>query len=236
MILLDHNEYAQSVEGIEYAEILEVIDHHRLGAISTLKPVKFLNEPVGSTSTIIAHKFMESSIEPQKPTAGMMLAGILSDTLVLRMSTTTPKDEKVVAYLSGITGLDPVKFGTDLIRKGMDLENKPLEELLTQDTKRYLLFGRDIIIAQVMAASGSYAASHGNEIRKHLEQLRKGHGADLYMALFTDVIGNASDLFVAGDHTLLAELDYETQPVHLEGVMSRKKDFVPVFGQKLKNI
>jgi manganese-dependent inorganic pyrophosphatase len=87
-----------------------------------------------------------------------------------------------------------------------------------------------------MAASGSYAASHGKEIRKHLEQLRKGHGVDVYMVLFTDVIGNASDLFVAGDHTLLAGLDYVDQPVHLEGVMSRKKDFVPVFGQKLKNI
>jgi len=236
VILLDHNEYAQSVEGIEYAEILEVIDHHRLGAISTLKPVKFLNEPLGSTSTIIGFKFMESSKDPKKPTAGMLLAGILSDTLVMRMSTTTPKDEKVAAYLSEITGLDPVKFGTDLIRKGMDLENKPLEELLTQDTKRYLLFGRDIVIAQVMAASGSFAASHGSEIRKHLEQLRKGHGVDVYMVLFTDVIGNASDLFVAGDHTLLAGLGYEGQPVHLEGVMSRKKDFVPVFGQKLKNI
>ena len=100
------------MDGIESAEILEVIDHHRLGMITTLKPVRFQNEPVGSTSTIIATKFIEMGKDPGLPVAGMLLAGILSDTLVLKMSTTTPADEKAVRYLAGITGLDPVLFGT----------------------------------------------------------------------------------------------------------------------------
>ncbi len=236
VILLDHNEYAQAVDGIESAEILEVIDHHRLGAITTLKPVKFLNEPVGSTSTIITNKFIEAGIEPAPATAGILLAGILSDTLVLKMSTTTSQDEKAVRYLAEITGIDPVVFGTMLIQTGMDFEHTPLRELLSQDTKKYTLFGKEIIIAQVMTASDAYAKEHLDEIRQELKSLRKENGADLYMVLFTNVIENGSELFVAGDAALLVSLGYETQPVLLPGVMSRKKDFVPVFGQKLRSI
>jgi manganese-dependent inorganic pyrophosphatase len=236
VILLDHNEYGQAVDGIESAEILEVIDHHRLGVITTLKPVRFQNEPVGSTSTIITTKFMEAGNDPSRPVAGMLLAGILSDTLVLKMSTTTPADEKAVAYLAGITGLDPVAFGTELIQKGMDVEHTPLPEILARDTKRYSLFGREVVISQVMTASDEYLASHGSEIRKVLERLRKEDAADLYLVLFTNVIGNHSHLFAAGDPPILSSLGYEPQPVLHRGVMSRKKDFLPSFGQKLRNL
>jgi len=236
VILLDHNEYAQAVDGIEKAEILEIIDHHRLGAISTLKPVRFLNEPVGSTSTIVTGMFMEEEITPSGNTAGLLLAGILSDTLVLKMSTTTRKDEEAVGYLAGLTGLDPVAFGTELLREGMDLDRLPLTELLTQDTKRYTLSGKDVVIAQVMVASTAYAATHAEEIRQVLESLRKAHGADLYLVLFTNVIGNASELFAAGDHGTLQSLGYAAQPLELSGVMSRKKDFLPAFGAQLRNL
>ncbi|MDD1715419.1 MAG: putative manganese-dependent inorganic diphosphatase, partial [Methanolinea sp.] len=175
VILLDHNEYAQAVEGVDSAEILEVIDHHRLGAITTLKPVKFLNEPVGSTSTIIAGKFRESGITPSPAAAGMLLAGILSDTLVLKMSTTTPEDTAAVEYLAGLTGIDPQEFGAALIQQGMDLENTPLDKVLSRDTKRYTLFGKDVIIAQVMTATGSYTAARAAEIRPELENLRRAN-------------------------------------------------------------
>ncbi|MCU0633096.1 MAG: putative manganese-dependent inorganic diphosphatase, partial [Methanolinea sp.] len=190
VILLDHNEYAQAVEGVESAEILEVIDHHRLGAITTLKPVRFQNEPVGSTSTIITRKFMESGINPTQGAAGMLLAGILSDTLVLKMSTTTPEDTSAVEFLVRVTGLDIQEFGTSLIQNGMDLEHTPLPQLLTQDIKRYTLFGREVIIAQVMTASRRYAGEHGKEIQVELEKLRRGNAVDLYLVLFTDIIGN----------------------------------------------
>ncbi|MDD1707936.1 MAG: putative manganese-dependent inorganic diphosphatase [Methanoregulaceae archaeon] len=236
VILLDHNEYGQAVDGIESAEILEVIDHHRLGVITTLKPVRFQNEPVGSTSTIITTKFMEAGTDPSRPVAGLLLAGILSDTLVLKMSTTTPADETAVVYLAGITGLDPVAFGTELIQKGMDIDHTPLPEILARDTKRYSLFGREVVISQVMMASGEYLESHGGEIRDVLERLRKEDAADLYLVLFTNVIGNYSHLFAAGDQPILSSLGYEQQPVLLQGVMSRKKDFLPSFGQKLRNL
>jgi manganese-dependent inorganic pyrophosphatase len=236
VILLDHNEYGQAVDGIESAEILEVIDHHRLGVITTLKPVRFQNEPVGSTCTIIATKFIVARKDPSLPVAGMLLAGILSDTLVLKMSTTTPADEKAVRYLAGITGLDPVLFGSDLIQKGMDLDHSPLPELLSRDTKRYSLFGREVVISQVMMASDEFLGSHRGEIKHVLEQLRKEDAADLFLVLFTNVIGNHSHLFAAGDHSILSALGYDEQPVLFEGVMSRKKDFLPPFGQKLRDL
>jgi manganese-dependent inorganic pyrophosphatase len=234
VILLDHNEFTQSVDGIESAEILEIIDHHRLGAITTLKPVSFLNEPVGSTSTIITHKFMDMGLTPSVPAAGMLLAGILSDTLGLRMSTTTEKDKKAVSFLAGLTGLDPAEFGTALIKQGMDLVHAAPRDLLTADTKHYTLFGRDVIIAQVMMASDDYPLNHAEEVRNELETLRKEHGVHLYLALFTNVMGNTSYLLAAGDKNTLLGLEYTVQPVRLDGVMSRKKDFLPVFGQKLR--
>jgi manganese-dependent inorganic pyrophosphatase len=236
VILLDHNEYSQAVDGIETAEILEVIDHHRLGAITTLKPVRFQNEPVGSTSTIVTMKYIEAGRDPDPPVAGILLAGILSDTLVLKMSTTTPDDEKAVAYLAGITGLDPIAFGTELIQKGMDLDHTPLSDILSRDTKRYSLFGREVVISQVMMASDAFLQGRRDEIRTILEQLRKEDAADLYLCLFTNVIENHSHLFAAGDLSVLASLGLDAQPVHLPGVMSRKKDFLPVFGQKLRDI
>jgi manganese-dependent inorganic pyrophosphatase len=236
VILLDHNEYAQAVEGIESAEILEVIDHHRLGAITTLKPVRFQNEPVGSTSTIITGKFRTAGVTPSRQSAGMLLAGILSDTLVLKMSTTTREDEEAVRYLSGLLGIDPMTFGADLIGHGINLEQASLAELLSRDVKSYPLFGRDVVISQVMMVSDDFLAGKEPEIIRELEQLRKETGADLYFVLFTNVMGNRSHVFAAGDHTLLHELGYEKQPVVLEGVMSRKKDFLPPFGQKLRNV
>jgi manganese-dependent inorganic pyrophosphatase len=236
VILLDHNEYAQAVDGIETAEILEVIDHHRLGDISTLKPVRFQNEPVGSTSTIITRKFMEADIQPSRPVAGMLLSGILSDTLVLKMSTTTPEDEKAVEYLAGITGLDPVTFGTGLIKTGIDLEHTPLAEILSRDTKHYSLFGTEVTISQVMMASDDYLSGRYDEIVLELQRLRKENGVDMYLVLFTNVMGNRSYLFAAGDKNRISALGYDRQPVTLEGVMSRKKDFLPVFGHNLRNI
>ncbi|KAF5046067.1 Cobalt-dependent inorganic pyrophosphatase [anaerobic digester metagenome] len=236
VILLDHNEYSQAVDGIEQADILEIIDHHRLGAISTLKPVKFLNDPVGSTSTIVANKFIEACVEPTPSTAGLLLAGILSDTLVMKLSTTTPVDIRAADYLAEITGIDPAEFGPELIRRGMDLDGLPREELLTRDMKRYNLFGRSIMVSQVMTSSFAFAENNAGEIRAELEHLRTTMGVDCFFALFTNVFANASDLFAAGDEACITKLDLRDQPVRLEGVMSRKKDFIPKFGQMFRQL
>jgi manganese-dependent inorganic pyrophosphatase len=236
VILLDHNEFAQAVDGIDDAEILEIIDHHRLGAMSTLKPVKFFNNPVGSTSTIVTQKYREGGIAPSPAVAGVLLAGILSDTLVLRASTTTAEDRDAVSYLAGIAGSDPESFGTKLLEKGMNLDGATMEELLMRDTKRYELFGRQVTIAQVMVPSLSFPDEHAGEIRRELERLRIQHGMDMYLGMFTSVAGNGSELFAAAESQLLTRLQIRDQPVHLGNMMSRKKDLLPWFGEKLRSI
>src|SRR5208337_1629770 len=115
VVLLDHNEASQAVPGIEEADVVEIIDHHRLGAITTLRPIRFFNDPVGATSTIIAMKYREAGLAPSREIAGILLCGILSDTLSLQMSTTTHQDKKAVKYLAKIAGEDPEKLGVTLL-------------------------------------------------------------------------------------------------------------------------
>jgi len=234
VILVDHNEFTQAAEGIETAEVLEIIDHHRLGTITTLRPIQFRNEPVGSTSTIITQRYIEEGITPEKHIALLLLAGILSDTLVLKMSTTTARDREAVEYLSSLTDRDPQEFGSTLIQKGMDLDQIPLNTLLARDVKEYSLYDRPIVIAQVMTASDQFHTTHDSGIRETLATLRHATGSALYIAIFTDVIGQVSYLYASGDTGLLERLGYDIQPVALPGVMSRKKDFFPEFGQKFR--
>ena len=235
VILVDHNEFTQAAEGIETAEVIEIIDHHRISTITTLRPIQFRNEPVGSTSTIITLRYIEEGITPPSDIATLLLAGILSDTLVLKMSTTTPRDLEAVEYLTRVTGRNPTEFGSMLIQKGMNLDKIPLDELLSRDIKKYTLYDRPIIIAQVMTASDQYHTAHNTEIFQTLALLRQNSGADLYIALFTDVIGQVSYLYVSGEAGLVDRLEYGSQPVTLPGVMSRKKDFFPEFGQRLRS-
>ena len=236
VILLDHNEYAQAVDGIEKAEILEIIDHHRLGAITTLKPIGFLNEPVGSTSTIIAGKFAEAGIVPDKATAGILLSGILSDTMVLRLSTTTDKDRRIVKNLAEIAGVDVDEYGTELIRKGMDLEGIPMESLLMRDVKEYNLFGKKVIISQVLIPTFEFSADNRDEIKKAVASLKKSNSADIFAALLTSVFENGSELYIAADAAVLTDCGMTEQPIRKEGMMSRKNDFIPWFGEILRNL
>jgi manganese-dependent inorganic pyrophosphatase len=236
VILADHNEFAQAVEGIDDAEIIEIIDHHRLGAISTLKPVKFLNDPVGSTSTIIAGKYRDAGIAPPTAIAGILLAGILSDTLCLKMSTTTPQDHDTVAWLASISGVDPLAFGTTLLGKGMNLEGTTIEELLMRDTKRYELAKKKVIIAQVMVPSFEFPRVNADAIQCELGRLRMQMGVDFYLGVFTSVPQNGSELFASGESALITKLELRNQPVRLENMMSRKKDILPWFGKKLRQI
>ncbi len=236
VILLDHNEYAQAVDGIEKAEILEIIDHHRLGAITTLKPIGFLNEPVGSTSTIIAGKFAEAGIVPDKKTAGVLLSGILSDTMVLRLSTTTDKDRRIVKNLAEIAGVDIEEYGTELIRKGMDLEGIPMDSLLMRDVKEYNLFGKKVIISQILIPTFDFSADNREEITKAVQALKKSNSADIFAALLTSVFENGSELYLAADTAVLTGCGITEQPLRKEGMMSRKNDFIPWFGEILRNL
>lgn len=236
VILVDHNEYTQSVEGIETAEIVEIIDHHRLGTIATLLPIRFRNEPVGSTSTIITMRFREENISPSLKIATLLLAGILSDTLVLKMSTTTDSDREAVRYLTEVTGIKAEEFGSDLINKGLSIEGVPLEDLITRDLKEYNLQEKRISISQIMVGSGEYARQNKEDIIRSIGIFQSSQGYDLSIVLVTDVVGQVSYLFASGDDDLIDILGYSQQPVILNGVMSRKKDFFPGFGQRFRQI
>lgn len=234
VVLVDHNEYAQAVDGIETAEILEVIDHHRLGALSTLKPVRFLNDTVGSTSTLVARRFRESGLTPGRSTAGMLLAGILADTLVLRMSTTTEEDRVAAKWLADTAGVKLEEFGYDLIRNGLALDQSA-SELLSRDMKRFTLFGVDVLVSQVMTASWDFSRERRTELQDALRDMRLTEKTALALVLVTNVLDEGSDLFAAGEPRLIEALGYGDQPVRLPGVMSRKKDFVPGFGEELRS-
>lgn len=236
VILVDHNELGQAVEGIEKAEILEIIDHHRIGTISTLKPIRFINEPVGSTCTIIASKFIENGYDISREIAGIMLSGILSDTMVLRLSTTTEKDREVVGKLSDIIGIDPLDYGTELIKKGMNLEDEDMESLLMRDTKKYELYGKKMIISQLMIPTFEFSHKNSDEILRISRKIKKNTGTDIFAVLITSVFENSSELYIAADDIVISKTGAGKQPVLLEGIMSRKNDFLPWFGRILKNI
>ncbi|WML68233.1 MAG: manganese-dependent inorganic pyrophosphatase [Methanoregula sp. SKADARSKE-2] len=236
VILLDHNEASQVVDGIDEAEILEIIDHHRIGAISTLRPIKFFNDPVGATSKIIAMKFMESGLSPPRPVAGALLSGILSDTLALRSSTTTHQDRKAVSFLAPLAGEDPAVLGTALLERGMDLTGSGLDVILARDTKLFVLSGKHVLISQVMVPSFAWNRERDREIRAAITRMMATSGSDIALVLFTSVFENGSDLYGEGEHELVRPLFGESIPVRLDGVMSRKKDFLPWLSARLREV
>jgi manganese-dependent inorganic pyrophosphatase len=222
------------VDGVEEADIVEIIDHHRLGAITTLKPIRFLNDPVGATSTIISMKFMESGLVPSQPVAGVLLSGILSDTLSLKMSTTTHRDIQAVKYLAPLAGEDPDQLGSDLLERGMDLAGIPLEIILSRDTKDYTLYGKKVMISQVMVPSFCWNRERDDVIHAELARMRVVSGSDMVLVLFTNVQEKSSDLYGSADPDLLNTIFGKDLPVRFEGVMSRKLDFLPWLGQRLR--
>ncbi|NMB79704.1 MAG: putative manganese-dependent inorganic diphosphatase [Methanomicrobiales archaeon] len=236
VILLDHNEASQAVDGIGEAEIIEIIDHHRLSPITTLKPIRFFNDPVGATSTIIAMKFLESGLDPSKGVAGALLCGILSDTLALRMSTTTHRDHKAVEFLASHAKADPEELGKALLERGMDLSGVPLTTILARDTKEFELSGKKVVIAQVMVPAFTWNRDRSDQVRDHLAALRREAGADLAVVLFTSVMENASEAYADAEGEMVQALFGCCIPVHLAGVMSRKKDFLPWLGTKLRSL
>ena len=235
VILLDHNEYGQAVTGIETADVLEIIDHHRLGAMSTLKPIRFTMEPVGSTSTIIAQRFFDAGILPDKSIAGVLLSGILSDTLGLKMSTTTDADKKCAEKLAEIAGVDTETYSKELISEGMALAGVSQSELLERDTKEFTLASMRVVIAQILTPAYDYARESTQDIYAALEEkLKEPNAPDIYVALYTSVSDMGSDMFaVSADKALSTALHWGS-PIHLPGVVSRKKDFVPKFGRILE--
>ena len=231
MILVDHNEFSQSVRGIEKAEVLEVIDHHRINDFSTNQPVAFRNEIIGSSATIVATIFRENQIPLPKNLAGLILGAILSDTLKFQSPTTTSKDIATAQFLAGIAGLDIDEFAKDMFSVSANIKGKTRNELLNQDIKFFDIEGCKTMISQVIVTSADIAREMESQVQELLEQFVKKKELDLCLMAFTSILENGSVVFAAGDKAAWAAEafpDKEGETLSLQtGVLSRKSQILP---------
>ena len=233
IILVDHNEATQAVEGFDQAEILEIIDHHRIGSLETSGPVYFRNQPVGCTATIITQMYDENDMEIPPQIAGLLLAAILSDTLVFRSPTCTPLDEALAKRLAKIAGVDIDEFASEMFEAGEKLDGKTAEEVFLQDFKVFMCGDIRFGVAQGSYMTRKNLLAAENLLRPYLEEARnKQNVEDIYM-LLTDVPKEESVVISDGRYASEVLSDgFETQPAEdgsftLPGVVSRKKQFIP---------
>jgi manganese-dependent inorganic pyrophosphatase len=230
LILVDHNELSQAVQGAEGVEILEVIDHHRIGSFTTQQPILFRNEPVGSTSTIVADCFFRHHVEMPSSIAGLLLAGLVSDTLNLTSPTTTPVDAEILARLEKLAGVNAREFTDQLFSSGSVLTSKPAAQAITVDCKEYVERGLKFSVAQIEEVGFEQFDRRKADVAKALEDYRAQNGYFFSALLVTDVVVQSSLLLVAGPEKLLRGIGYperETGIFELQGVVSRKKQLLP---------
>jgi manganese-dependent inorganic pyrophosphatase len=230
VLLVDHAESAQSVRGIEEAEIVEILDHHHIGSIETRVPVRATFDPVGSTATLVVERFRREGREPKRPTATMLLAALLSDTVILTSPTATDRDRRVLEYLEELLGLDAREFGTEMFRATSDVSGLPAEKVIGRDAKEYgAKSGQTISIAQIEVV-GDGLLERRQELLEALDARRLERGYALDALMVTDIVAKRTELLVAGS-TGAVERAFGVEAVDggvdLPGVMSRKKQVAP---------
>jgi manganese-dependent inorganic pyrophosphatase len=231
LILVDHNEIAQAVPGADKVEILEIVDHHRLGNVHTEAPIRFINQPLGSTCTLVATLFRQAGLEPEVQTAGLLLAGLLSDTVILKSPTTTATDREVATWLSALAGRDWVEFGRDIFAAGSALANYPdIRQMLLADFKEYTAGDRSFGVGQVEVVNFHEFQTMKETIADELCSLREERKLDFAGLLVTDIVRETSLLLAVGGRELPYLIGYpqvEENLYDLPGVLSRKKQLVP---------
>jgi manganese-dependent inorganic pyrophosphatase len=230
LILVDHNELSQAVRGADQVEIIGVVDHHRIGALSTPTPIFFLNDPVGSTSTIVAGCFLRAGLELPRPVAGVLLAGLVADTLNLQSPTTTDRDAEVLRQLERLTGIHATDFAEQMFRTGSVLTSQPAAEAIAGDCKEYEENGCRFSVAQIEEIGFQRFWERKTEVVEALREYRIRHGYEFSALLVTDVACQDSLLLLAADESFLALIDYpELEPglFQLNDVVSRKKQLLP---------
>ena len=232
VILVDHNEKNQAVDGVEEAEVLEIIDHHRLSSIQTMAPVYFRNQPVGCTATIVYQMYQEAGVVPDQTDAALLCSAIISDTLMFRSPTCTPLDETTARTLAGIAGIDVEELAQEMFNAGSNLKGKSAEEICFLDFKQFTVNDTVFGVGQV----NSMSADELKEIRKtvapHLEKARTSHGLNMIFFMLTNIITESSELLCCGPEArekILSAYDLpeDTDTIMLKGVVSRKKQLVP---------
>lgn len=231
LILVDHNELGQAVPGAERVEILEIIDHHRLGNVHTDAPIRFVNQPLGSTCSVVAGLYRSAGFVPDRRTAGLLLAGLLSDTVILKSPTTTEQDRELSDWLAGLAGLDAAAFGARMFAAGSALAAyETMEELILADFKEYTQDGKRFGVGQVEVVNFDEFQEKRADIAAGLEGLCRDRNLDLGGLLVTDIVRATSLLLLSGSDELMARVGYPRLDVglyELKGVLSRKKQLLP---------
>ena len=232
IILVDHNEKSQAVDGWENAEILEIIDHHRIGSLETMSPVYFRNHPLGCTATIIYQIFLETGQEIPQNIAGILCAAILSDTLMFRSPTCTAIDRSAAEQLSKIAGIEIEKFAMEMFHAGSNLTNKSPEEIFYQDFKKFTLGDLNIGVGQINSLDAEELNDIKEKLVSYLDKAFQEHGVSIIYFMLTNIITESTEVISVGNGaTELLEESFsekaENETVILPGVVSRKKQFIP---------
>lgn len=239
IILVDHNEPGQALGAIEEAELVEILDHHRLGNLSTHMPIRFSVDVVGSTSTLVSERMEEAGLSAPPPTAALLLAGLLSDTLILSSPTTTVRDHRAAERLarwsfvknSPLHGESIQSYGKQVLNAGSGLETRKPAEIVSTDLKIYEAGGFQFVIAQAEVTDLLQLDEHLEQLRQALDDLRTRRGLDFAMLMVTDVVNNSSRLVLVNTPPVLEDLPYPRQQDGTrlaQGVVSRKKQLLPI--------
>ena len=233
VILVDHNEFKQSADGLEQAEILEVIDHHKIGDIITNNPINFRNSAVGSTNTIVYRLFREARIEIPKEIAGIMLGGIISDTLALSSPTTTDTDIEVVEKLEAICGLDYKTYATEIFNASSNIDNKTEIELINSDIKTFDIGTKTFKVAQITTMDGNRVLDRKDKFVEALNTLKENTASSFTLLIVTDILKKGSYILFDNNQSTINILSRSfgklvEEGTFLEGMVSRKKQIIPM--------
>ena len=230
VILVDHNEFSQSVEGIENAKIEAVVDHHRINNFETSEPLFYYAQPVGCTSTILFELYSSNNIEIPAQMAGLMLSAIISDTLLLKSPTTTEKDKKALEALAKIADVDVNIYGIEMLKAGTNLDKYTEDELIRLDAKKIEKEDIKYVIAQVNTVSIPDILKRKEKIEQEINKEILAKGLSLFVFVITDIINSNSEAIVLGDRTDVIAKSYEIKDniAVMPGVVSRKKQVLPL--------
>jgi manganese-dependent inorganic pyrophosphatase len=230
VILVDHAEQAQSVAGVDQAEIVEILDHHHIGSIETRVPVTATFDPVGSTATLVVERFRQNGMEPSRSTATMLLGAALSDTVILNSATTTERDRAVVQYLERVLAVDASELGREMFEATSDVSELSADQIVSRDAKQYQVSsGHTICIAQIEVV-GDALLERKDELLEAMRKARESRDLELYALMVTDVLTKGTELLVVGDTATVARsfgVEPHDSQIELPGVMSRKKEVAP---------
>ncbi|APQ75997.1 inorganic pyrophosphatase [Clostridium botulinum] len=240
VILVDHNEIGQSVPGLEEAEIMEIIDHHRIGGVNTASPIFFRNQPVGSTSTIIANMFFENNITPSKEIAGVLASAIISDTLLFKSPTSTELDKTILDKLAKIAEIDPKSYSVEMFKAGTSLKGKTVEGLFHEDFKNFTIGGEKIGVSQVSTMDPSSFDPLKKDMLNLMESKVKKEGYEGLVLVLTDLLKEGSFIYVIGPKKEIIASAFgksldKNSSLYAEGVLSRKKQVIPPITNAIEN-